>query len=518
MLPSDLLVARKYRDTIRPVYAELNQENLDLAEKVINTHKLLLGKSRGELEEDVAGLESRSYDYRYVRGLATLLDRRAEYEVDAKITPSLARDRVFHSASERGIPTTVEEREALLKDEAEHLEVSVEELEGSLYADLDEEQILKELQPMEPLELVKLYNLSLTQTLLFKSSMMEFTASGNWQQVFRMIKWLGLIYTINKENGGYNVKVDGPVSLFKLSHRYGTSIAKLLPHIVSTQEWRIHALILRSRGDKNLLNLHLDSDSHGEYLKAPIPRERTYDSLLEESFADRFKALDTGWEITREPSPLPVGRRVMIPDFLLEKANMEVYMEIAGFWTPDYLRHKIEQLRGVDGIDMIVAANMRHACKELDRIGKKMDVVYYKNEVPLQPIYQHLKDREAELRKEQLKNLKNRKIEPEEPVVQALDLAQRLGVLEETVQEVLENRKFSGYELLGDTLINHTKLERISSTLEERLKSGPLKLREAQELIQDSGIPRPIRVLEHLGYNISWRGISPETAEVKKEK
>ncbi|MFP3951831.1 MAG: DUF790 family protein [Candidatus Bathyarchaeia archaeon] len=518
MLPSNLLVARKYRDTIRPIYAELKQKNLDLAERVINAYNRHLGKSRGELEEEVAELEGIGYDYRYVRGLATLLDRRARYEVEAQISPELAREQVFHSAAVRGIPTTIDERQALIESESEHLDVSVRELEGSLYADLEEEQVLVELQPTDPLDLVKQYNLSLTQTLLFKSSMMEFTASGNWQQIFRRIKWCGLIYTISRGEDGYNVKVDGPISLFKLSHRYGTSIAKLLPYIVSAKEWKIHALILRSRGDRRLLNLHLNSDSHGEYLKARTLHEGEYDSVVEESFADRFSALDTGWEITREPGPLPVGRRVMIPDFLLEKAGMRVYMEIAGFWTPEYLRHKIEQLRNVDGIDMIVAANRRHACKELDQMGRKLDIIYYKREVPLQPIYQHLKEREAKLREEQLRTLKNRRFELDSPVIQASDFAQELGVLEEAAQELIENHRFAGYQRLGDTLVSQSKLDKIASALEERIDRGPLKLKEAQELIQRSGVPRPVRVLEHLGYKIEWRGINPNDAEIEKVK
>jgi len=67
--------------------------------------------------------------------------------------------------------------------------------------------------------LVRRYNLGLTQTLLFRCAEMGFTASGNWQRIFRQVKWLGLIYTIQRRGGDHWVKVDGPVSLFKLSNR-----------------------------------------------------------------------------------------------------------------------------------------------------------------------------------------------------------------------------------------------------------------------------------------------------------
>jgi predicted nuclease of restriction endonuclease-like RecB superfamily len=522
MLPSDLLNSRKYRDTIRPVYAKINHENLTLADRVISAYHNHLNKVRGKLLEAIKELEGSGYDYRFVRGISTLLERRSNFEIEAYVKPEVARDRLFHVASERGIPTKFEKRRMIMIEEAAHLGVSVEELEQSLYADLEEEQVLRDFKPIGPEELVKQYNLGQTQTLLFKASMMEFTASGNWQQIFRWIKWLGLIYTIHKDvdrgGEGYRVRVDGPISLFKLNHRYGTSMAKLLPHIIASRDWSLHALILRQRSDRMLLNLNLDSRRHGRYLKTLISQGEEYDSFIEENFAKRFEALKTGWKMTREPSPLPVGTRVMIPDFLFEKSGMRVYLEVAGFWTPEYLRHKLGQLREVEGIDMIVAADRRHACNELDRMSSRLNILYYKSKVPLQPIYQHLREREAEMMKKQLEELEKVELKVDNPVMQASELAEKLGVLEETVQQVFRDRQFPGYELLGDTLITRSKLDNAAERLEEGLKDGGLTLNQASELLEELDIPRPVRVLEHLGYRIEWHGINPDEASIQKTK
>ena len=39
--------------------------------------------------------------------------------------------------------------------------------------------------------------------------------------------------------------IDGPLSVFKLTDRYGTAIAKLLPSVVSAETWSIRAWIVR---------------------------------------------------------------------------------------------------------------------------------------------------------------------------------------------------------------------------------------------------------------------------------
>ena len=520
MLPSDLLVARRYRDTIRPSYVKLTEENLVFARRLHEIFEACIGSRRRELEEAIRELEEESgRGYRYVRGLATLLERRCQFRVEAVVAPDEVRQRIFHAAADNGIPTTLEERRRLLEEEAAQLDISAGELEDSLYADLEEEQILSKFLPVDAEDLVRLYNLGLTQTLLFRCTEMEFTASGNWQQIFRRIKWLGLIYTIQRQDEGYRVKVNGPVSLFRLGTRYGTSLAKLLPHIVAAPEWSVQAWILRRRGDHQLLKLELDSVRHAGYLRAVGPPwKEVYDSMVEESFAQRFNALKTGWRMTREPDVLPVGRSVMIPDFLLEKAGMKVYLEVAGFWTPEYLRHKLVQLQGVEGVDMIVAADRALAGQQLDSLGRKLDIVYYRGKVPLQPILRHLKAREAELKAGQMKQLQGKEIEIEGPVVSIAELAQRLGVLEDTMLENLRTRDIPGYLLLGDTLFGDSTLEGIGRRLDERMEDGALTLAEATELVEELGGTRPSRIMEHLCYTIEWRGINPDMAEVRRRK
>ena len=58
-----------------------------------------------------------------------------------------------------------------------------------------------------------------------------------------------LVHANMKDNSVHDSKlmcsIDGPVSLFKLTDRYGTSIAKLIPFIISSSWWHLNASIVR---------------------------------------------------------------------------------------------------------------------------------------------------------------------------------------------------------------------------------------------------------------------------------
>jgi len=207
----------------------------------------------------------------------------------------------------------------------------------------------------------------------------------------------------------------------------------------------------------------------------------------------------------------------MIPDFLLEKAGIKVYVEVVGFWTPEYLEHKLKQLSKVENVDLIVVADRANACRRLDRMGRTLNVIYYKGTVPLRPILNHLKSRQDELRQQHLKWLRDRDLKFDKPVLTVAEIAAQLGVLEEAVEDLLGERRIQGYRFLGEVLISEVKLKRIEDRLNRRMKERGLTLNEASQLIETLGGGSPTRILEALGFTIAWRGINPETAEVVRK-
>lgn len=535
MLPSNLLRARISRGRIRPVFVGLDANAVALAERITGIYRDGVGKRKGELLERLKEVENDGHDFKLVRGLSTLLERRCVFEAESELNPVEARKAVFREASIVKA-SSQEDRRRVLRKVSTELATSPEALEKTLFCDIEEELIMRDFKPLPNDTLLKYYNLSVTQTLLFKSLRVEFSASGNWKNIFREVKRLGLIYSVERGDGvgggeqgrQFKVSLDGPLSLFKMTERYGTSIAKLLPQITASDSWTIKAEILaRSRGGK-IYNFEADSkelkdlitnvgrgggDVIGEDSNQPQVGP-LYDSTTEEKFARSFLSYGTGWALRREPEPLVAGTHVLIPDFSFEKDGMKVYLEVVGFWTPEYLGRKIGKLNSIAaGIDMIIAADESLACSKLERLKGKALVIYYKREVPMKPIVEHLREREASIVSEQVERLKSGEaITLKGDVVDIEEIADQRGATVASIRIALEDFKPEGYVKVGDRFISTAKLDEIDEKLD-----GVERLVDALGIIEASGVKdEGSRILEILGYTSTWEGMEMDKVRISK--
>jgi predicted nuclease of restriction endonuclease-like RecB superfamily len=509
-------VVWKRKGEIAPRYAKLSAENLEAANGLIEAYKGHVGEKKKVLKALVVDLENGGFEYRFVRGLALLLDRRGTFTCNCKINPVDLRRKLFQATEEFGLPTTLEKRRRIFAAVASEMALTTEDLEEYLYADLDDELVLEKFEPPLGSELLEQYNLSLTQTLLFDSTELSFTVSGNWQNLFYSVKKLGLIYEVYKDNGFW-VKIDGPASLFKLTRRYGISIAKLLPIIVANPEWAVNAKILW-RYTNEICNLKIDSRKHGSLLKKPNLPIVTYDSAVEESFASQFQAVKSGWTLKREPEPVPAGTQVIIPDFSFERASVKVYLEVVGFWTEEYLLRKTEKLKQVEA-KMLLLVDEALACEKLAALEKRpqLNLIYYRDKIPLASVLRYLETAFEGIKANEVKFLESLSVKFTEPVVAYDEFAARIRVSVESVKAVLAVSPPSGYVSLPNILVSKEKLVQLNTQIGERLQqSGKLSLTEATRVIETEGVSDASCVLTQLGYKITWRGIDSEQAEVSK--
>lgn len=516
MLPSELLAVWKRKGTIWPRYATLSADKLEVANSLVEVYKRHIGEKKRVVKEFVDEFEDEGYDYRFVRGLSLLLDRRSRFRCDDKINAVELRRRIFQAAARLGLPTTQEHRARIVEAVASELKADVAMVEQFFHADLDTELVLEEFEPLSAQELLQEYNVSLTQTLLFDSTEVRFTASGNWQQIFRSIKRLGLIYEAYQAERLW-VKVDGPASLFKLTRRYGTATAKLVPVIVASPEWTVEAKILWKYTNE-ICDFKIESWKHRALMRKTELAQVSFDSSVEEDFAARFQALTSGWILRREPEPVLAGRQVIIPDFSLEKDQTKVYLEIVGFWTVDYLLRKVEKLKKTD-VDMLVAVNQKLVCEKLSSLGKqgRLNVMYYRDRIPLSPVLRYLEQAFREVKAKQTSLVRELPIVFTEPIVNFEELAARIGVSSEAVKAALTEKPPQDYVVMSDRLVRRDRLEQIGRTIDERIRQkGRISLFEAAETIETEGMEDATGVLEALGYKINWRGISSENAEVVK--
>ena len=73
MLTSDLLVTKISKGRIEPVYARLDQDNLEIAASVIDVFEGKVGRTYGELIQELEGIEE--INFRLIRGLSQILEK-----------------------------------------------------------------------------------------------------------------------------------------------------------------------------------------------------------------------------------------------------------------------------------------------------------------------------------------------------------------------------------------------------------------------------------------------------------
>lgn len=380
MLPTELLTNRINGDTVVPKRVDLSDEMLTIATELINIFTLSKGSTRAELNRHLLELEGEETDYRFKRGLAHLLTSAfSEFETISPLDPPMLRDRVF-AASALTVPS-VSNTIVTLQKVADELtqelskEVLPEQIKQGLYADLPDNQILTEFKAPTPEALLHRYNLSQVQGIFYRASDVRIDAHrndpGQYKLLFRYIKLFQLMsYIEGDADHGFTLTIDGPTSLFNASTRYGLALAKLLPALLHVTKWTLTADLQMKdfySGELRKTRYTLDADCG---LVSHYPPGKTYDSMLEEGFVDRWNKTKTEWKLEREVDLIAIPGSVMIPDFRLVHPDGRTYLfEIVGYWRPEYLRKKFAQVRKADRDDLILAVSER---LNLEKAGVKM--------------------------------------------------------------------------------------------------------------------------------------------------
>ncbi|MBS7637376.1 DUF790 family protein [Candidatus Bathyarchaeota archaeon] len=278
ILPPELLRTRISRGIIRLLYA--GEESLSLARTLIAVFEEAEEKKRGELQEALRRCEEIGYDYRLVRGLASILEEHCTFQARALVDPEEARRAAFEEAGKEPIITDEQRFRALMRA-AERLGISPKDLEESLYADLWEEQTLAAFDAPEPLELLRSYNFSLTLTLLAQARRIEARFRGRDDSLEPIGKGLGPCLV--KGEGGLSIIVVEPLSSAKPSGRQASELEAFLSRIMLQERWRLMAEVEYPPRTK-LRRFEVVQEIHGEMitprnLKERVDQWRTHSRL-----------------------------------------------------------------------------------------------------------------------------------------------------------------------------------------------------------------------------------------------
>jgi uncharacterized protein len=548
MLPAQLLRIKTRQGTIFPLFCEDNKEHLLLAEQLISQFNESVKKNEKKklLEKRIATVESQWDDYKLVRGLSTLLERRCQFSISqsggdgSNVDPMTIRKALFEESSRMHLALTESDRNRVLDRIAARLNLSTSYINQIMWNDLEENMIHVGFNSIKQAELLGIYNLSIMQTLLFNCTKLEFSVSGgmNWKRVLRDIKRLGLMYNLqqsevsepdnsNADGSALLCSLDGPISLFKLTDRYGTSITKLLPSIIMSKRWSMSAWIVRKTiSGRKIYEFKMSFSEAPSLLLLPsTSKARTaplFDSSVEEKFANRFKQSANGWKLIREPDPLIVSNgTAFIPDFMFQKYDKKVYLEIVGFWTKDYLQRKIQKLKDIVSnkkIDLFVAVNEELACsKSIIYSGSSSQdrIISYKNDsVPIKSLLNYLKSIDQELT-EKYASDPNLKIifDGAQDIISIEQIALQYKIPIDSAITIASRDNDRDYVKAGPYFISKSKTNELIELL-----AGTTKFMDACAIFSEELIPEPCygELISKLGYDVVWQSMDSNNASIVK--
>ncbi len=238
-------------------------------------------------------------------------------------------------------------RSDIMASSAVRFGISAAELCEQLYSDLPMERRLILPEPMpDPHTLAAETNLAIAQGLLKTASAVTIRLYGGTRAVVRQVHLRRLLCTVEREKKDeVCLHISGAFSLFHHTTMYGHALASILPLLSWCGRFDLVARCVLRRQE---VNAHLSSSD--PFARKQPPRQ--YDSRIEERFARDFAKAGLDWDLVREPEPVEAGNTLVFPDFAIihrRDTSKRFLLEIVGFWTPDYLREKLDRLRSLPG-------------------------------------------------------------------------------------------------------------------------------------------------------------------------
>lgn len=232
-------------------------------------------------------------------------------------------------------------------------------LEAALFADLSGERPAPAPPPeLSPEELALRTNLALVQGLLLRAVAVEVEAEGNARALVRQAHLAGLICAVTRAGTVTRLAISGPCALFRRTLLYGRALAGLVPLLPWCRRFELRARLELPDGEA-LLRLRT-----GDPVWA-AREPRRFDSRLEERLARDLQRLALDWDLVREPEPVDTGEALVFPDFQLvhrHEPARRVWIELVGFWTPEYLTRKLAHLRAARLENLILCLDARRGC------------------------------------------------------------------------------------------------------------------------------------------------------------
>ncbi len=374
MLTKELLCFRTSKGKILPKLIEPEAPKLL---RIANELIAAFSESVGEVRETLEWRTKQVLD-RYPlnalvgRGLEKLLLDRTEFDTEAKMELTKLREKIFSSTAallsvkdesrlsgfEMGVDVDLESYQ---REVARSMGISAEELSRQLYGDLPPFQQVLHFRGMTATGLLHRYNCAQIQGLLLRCEgltvYMPESGAAKLRQLLKYLRFNKLLAKISYDQTRKKtilLEIDGPLSLFVQTQKYGINLANFFPAILHQPKWGLEAEV---RIRKNQVHsLHLDQScgirSHYRQFLAYIPEEiQLFSQQLAKQIPD--------WELTSSPEFVTLtGESLCFPDYLLMHCSgKKVSLELFHTWHAAPLRSRLDQLDAQNEAPLLIGIN-----------------------------------------------------------------------------------------------------------------------------------------------------------------
>lgn len=388
MLTGDLLRVRVQQKDLSPSLIKADKPSLqERAQELLELYERGVAQSlsRGELDDAVGEVIGDGTDHKLTRGLARILEDRAEFATQAPLDPKELRSKLFSRTSQA--PGRAEAARAY-EELAGELGCSVAEIRSSLFADRKEEQQILSLKVPDADWLLHRYNVALVQACLLRCESMELILSKpapeRVRQLLRAVRFHQLMHRAKMDKGDLRLTLDGPTSLLRQSTRYGMALANFFPALLlQPGDWEATAML--RWGTRRLRKTMALSSELG--LVSHYRDQGGYRTRTEQWFEERWERLGSDWTLERSVELVHLGgQAVLAPSYRLSKDGRVAHLEILGFWRKAWLKKHLQAVarHGPGNLVLAVSTKMEGAKEGLGAFSGQ--VVAFKEVVPAKDV------------------------------------------------------------------------------------------------------------------------------------
>jgi uncharacterized protein len=379
MLTGKLVRVRVAKTALLPQYIDVNhREWTEVAEELLALFRTLPGKTRAEMEEETAEVTGDLPSQLVHQGLAKLLEDRCQFEVDSEISPEEIREKAFLAAGEARVAKSFD-RNAILGRVAREFNTTSAVIDSGLFADLKSEQRMIAFDDLTALQLLNRYNVALAQAVLLKATRLTVRifdeTPARYRTLLQKIKFHRLICEIERADGDVcTIHLDGPMSLFSSTQKYGISLANFLPSILHCKRYEVNARV--RWGTQRVDGLRSHTADTGDAIAPEL-----------QFFAEAFRKKIADWDLNENPAivPLKKGDGYWTPDFAIThpKTGRVVHVELLGFWRKASLETLLAKLKGQPNLPYVIGlSEQMNADEELAAEGDDHIYLYKRTPQP----------------------------------------------------------------------------------------------------------------------------------------